>query len=89
MNVHRTQKQSTQNTQPPEIQTVLRELARLSLRANVADSQQAGATAATLLERIMKLCSAQRGAIVLVNAPDGPTAKKATASGDAYWRWRA
>ncbi|HLJ36586.1 MAG TPA: hypothetical protein VKU38_23215, partial [Ktedonobacteraceae bacterium] len=80
--MHRTQKQSSQNTQQSEIQTVLREFARLSLRANEADSQQEGATAATLLERIMKLCSAQRGAIVLVNAPDGSTAKEATASGE-------
>jgi signal transduction histidine kinase len=79
MYVHSTQKQ---NAQPPDLQTVFREFARLSLRANEADNQQEGVMASTLLERIMKLYSAQRGAIVLVNAQDRTPTKKITAFGE-------
>lgn len=82
MQVQSTQKQNTQNAQPPDIQTALLDFARLSQRANRADHQQARATAALLLERIMRLCTAQRGAIVLVNALNVTLAEKATALGE-------
>ena len=85
MQVHSTQstqKQNAQNTRPLDIQTALLDFARLSQRANRADSKQAGVTAAMLLERIMRLCAAQRGAIVLVNALDVTPAKKANALGE-------
>ena len=78
------QVQSTQklNAQPPDIQTALLDFARLAQRANRADRQQARATAAMLLERIMRLCTAQRGAIILVNALNVTLAKKATVLGE-------
>lgn len=78
MHVHSTQKQNTHNAKPPDIQTALLDFARLSQRANQANSRQTDATAAMLLEQVIRLCAAQRGAIVLVNSIDVTPGKKAT-----------
>lgn len=78
MHMHSTRKQNTQNTKPPDIQTALLDFARLSQRANQANSHLTEATAAMLLEQIIRLCAAQRGAIVLANSIDVSPVKKAT-----------
>src|SRR5579872_3094170 len=64
MDVYNTQKR---NAQLMDVQTALLDFARLSQRASSVDRQQAALTARILLERIMTLCAAQRGAMVLTH----------------------
>jgi hypothetical protein len=49
----------------PEITTALLDLARLSHRIELAASEAPGAIAAALLERLVTLCQAERGAVLL------------------------
>src|SRR5215472_4009904 len=54
----------------PEITTALLDLARLSHRIELAAAEAPSIIAAALLERLVKLCKAERGAILL--ATQGP-----------------
>ncbi len=49
---------------PPEVMTALLDLARLSHHVESAASENTGAIATMLLERLLVLCKAQRGAIL-------------------------
>lgn len=78
MEVHGTQRQ---NTQLLNIQIALLDFARLSQLASSADRQLAAPTATLLLERVMTLCQAQRGAIMLANTADVSPANKTPSFG--------
>src|SRR5256885_14460708 len=57
-----------------EVVTTLRDLARMAERAGSAVSDAPGSVASMLLERLLVLCAAQRGALLLTGYPSRESA---------------